>query len=317
MKMTTKHGINALAVALAAFAMACTDATSPARTLAVDGVSGTVTTSPTFTLPAGMASWGTVRVCKTIAADDPAQTFSFTATVTPLIPPGAALAPINFNIDALPNQTVCANPYVSTKNGAQLDQIVVVENGPPTDWTLTNIDVLRTLSGFGYLPPAPGMTDTESEATLTATVYSNNDMARTVTFTNDFTTTGCTYTKGWYRNHGSSTVIAVDGRSVTDAQAIFNATPGKPGGVTFEGNNTLLNLYQQFLAALNNLGGDANEDDGPAAVDAAIDDVQAGTSDGPGLVITTTLTQTEMSDLIGVLSAFNEGDYAGWPHCTD
>jgi hypothetical protein len=167
--------------------------------------------------------------------------------------------------------------------------------------------------------PRRAWTDAFSVANRQATVYVNGDMARRVTFTNHFTpppVTGCTYTKGWYRNNGSSTVIAVDGRSIAEAQAIFNATPGKPGTVTFGGDNTLLNLYQQLLAALNNLGGDANEDNGPAAVDAAIDAAQNGTG-GSGTNITTTLTQTEMSDLINTLSAFNEGTFQGWPHCDD
>jgi len=127
---------------------------------------------------------------------------------------------------------------------------------------------------------------------------------------------GCTYTKGWYRNNGSETVIAVDGRTKAQAQAIFAATPGKPGDVTWQGGNDVLNLYQQLLAALNNLGGDANEDNGPAAVDAAIDAAQNGTG-GTGLAITTTLTQQQVSDLIDVLSDFNEGTFTGWPHCDD
>jgi hypothetical protein len=133
-------------------------------------------------------------------------------------------------------------------------------------------------------------------------------------------TTGCTYTKGWYQNkNGAPTVIAVDGRTKSEAQQIFAATPGQPGNVTWGDDNkpnNLLNLYQQFLAALQNLGGDANEDAGPADVDAAIDAVQAGTG-GTGLNITTTLTDTQISDLIDVLSAFNEGQFAGWPHCED
>jgi hypothetical protein len=64
----------------------------------------------------------------------------------------------------------------------------------------------------------------------------------------------CTYTKGWYRNNGASSVTAVDGRTADEARAIFDATPGKPGGVTFGGDNSLLNLYQQYLAALLNGG---------------------------------------------------------------
>jgi len=127
----------------------------------------------------------------------------------------------------------------------------------------------------------------------------------------------CTYTKGWYQNpNGAPTVIAVDGRTKEQAQAIFAATPGQPGGVTWQGGNNTLNLYQQLLAALNNLGGDANEDAGPPAVDAAIDAAQAGTG-GTGLDITTTLTPDQVGDLADTLSAFNEGQFPGFPHCDD
>lgn len=128
---------------------------------------------------------------------------------------------------------------------------------------------------------------------------------------NPITQVGCTYTKGWYRNNGSSTVIAVDGRSIAEAQAIFKATPGKPNGVTWGADNNNLNLYQQLLAALNNLNGDATA--GPAAVDAAIAAALAATS-GTGLNIVVA-AGTDVSGLISVLSAFNEGEYAGWRHC--
>jgi hypothetical protein len=120
---------------------------------------------------------------------------------------------------------------------------------------------------------------------------------------------GCTFTKGWYRNKGSSTVTAVDGRTKTEAQAIFAATPGQPGGVTWQGSNDVLNLYQQLLAAILN-GGTS----GPAATQAAIIAAQAGTG-GTGLNITTTLTQQQISDLINALSAFNEGTLPNFPHC--
>lgn len=134
-------------------------------------------------------------------------------------------------------------------------------------------------------------------------VYHNNPVQQT----------GCTYTKGWYRNNGSSTVIAVDGRSIAEAQAIFKATPGKPNGVTWGADNNNLNLYQQLLAALNNLNGDATG--GPPAVDAAIAAALAATS-GSGLSIIVA-AGTDVSGLISVLSAFNEGTYGGWPHCGD
>jgi len=126
---------------------------------------------------------------------------------------------------------------------------------------------------------------------------------------------GCTYTKGWYRNkNGSQTIDAtVDGRTIAQQQAIFDATPGKPGGVTWNGNNNNLNLYQQLLAAINNLNGDLTG--GPPAVDAAIAAALAATG-GTGLNITVA-AGTNVSGLISVLSAFNEGTYDGFPHCGD
>jgi len=122
---------------------------------------------------------------------------------------------------------------------------------------------------------------------------------------------GCTYTKGWYRNNGSNTIIAVDGRTIGQQQQIFDATPGKPGNVTWGDDNNNLNLYQQLLAALNNLDGNATA--GPAAVDAAVAAALLATS-GSGTTIVVA-PGTDVSGLISVLSAFNEGEYAGWPHC--
>lgn len=128
--------------------------------------------------------------------------------------------------------------------------------------------------------------------------------------------TGCTYTKGWYRNNGSSTIIALaDGLSTSQQQQVFNATPGQPGLVTWTGGNNTLNLYQQLLAAINNLGGD--ETAGPAALDAAIAAAKAGTNvtTNNGGVQIGLVAGTDVSGLIATLSSFNEGNVAGWPHC--
>jgi hypothetical protein len=145
-------------------------------------------------------------------------------------------------------------------------------------------------------------------------LFLNHFHGYVVTYNNVFTPpppppTGCTYTKGWYRNNGSNTVTAVDGRSKAEAQKIFDATPGKTGGVTWQGSNDVLNLYQQLLAAI--LNGGKN---GPQAVKDAIAAAEAGTG-GTGLAITTNLNQTQVSALINTLSSFNEGTFRGWPHC--
>ena len=313
-----------MALAIAAFAMACADsATAPRRALLPDGIALAISTTVIDfqgggSYPTGVAD-GYVVLCKT---GDAAGTFNFTVAQT-----GGATTNVTRTLGAGGGTDCGTGPaFTSAISGnGDPDQVVITE-ATQANWAVTGVDIVQYLARgiFGPDPgpggyTAPRLDDAFSVANRQATVYVNGDMARRVTFTNHFTpppVTGCTYTKGWYRNNGSSTVIAVDGRSIAEAQAIFNATPGKPGTVTFGGDNTLLNLYQQLLAALNNLGGDANEDNGPAAVDAAIDAAQNGTG-GSGTNITTTLTQTEMSDLINTLSAFNEGTLQGWPHCDD
>lgn len=310
-----------MALAIAAFAMACADsATGPQRSLLPDGAAKAITQNLIDfagggSYPTGLAD-GVVRLCKTA---NEGGTFNFTVTSAG----GGTIVAAPQIVIGAGGGTECLTVYTSDLTGNETpDEVEITEGAlPSADWALTNIDVVQHL-GLGIFNSG-GYTgflgDTESEAGMVANVFVNGDMARTVTFTNTFTPPEvdiCTFTKGWYRNNGSSTVIAVDGRSIAEAQAIFNATPGKPGTVDFGGDATLLNLYQQLLAALNNLGGDANADDGPDAVDDAIADALAGT-DGSGTTITTTLTQDEMSDLIDTLSAFNEGTFLGFPHCDD
>jgi hypothetical protein len=209
--------------------------------------------------------------------------------------------------------TIVSSPITIQPNTC----IVVVEDDSPSgagsDVTVTETNASNLTSITGQRISTVTGTTTISGPTNPFTDFINSIHGVVLTFTNTVTT-GCTFTKGWYRNKGSNTIIAVDGRTIGQEQAIFDATPGKPGDVTFGDDNTLLNLYQQLLAALNNLGG--NPTAGPAAVDAAVAAALAGTG-GTGLNITTTLTHEQMSDLIDVLSDFNEGSFTGWPHCDD
>ena len=163
--------------------------------------------------------------------------------------------------------------------GYQLDGVTL---NPPEDCTYTNGGDLFLNHFHGYV----------------------------ITYNNVFTPPGrCTYTKGWYRNNGAETITGVDGLTTTVEAAFFAATPKNTGSVSFVGSNDLLNLYQQLLAALENGGAS-----GPAAVQAAITAAQAGTT-VTGTVLTTTLTQDEISALIVTLSAYNEGTFPGFPHC--
>jgi hypothetical protein len=176
-------------------------------------------------------------------------------------------------------------------------------------------NVVSSVTGCVFIGN-PGGIDAAPCAFNPTSRFINQFHGYVITYTNTFTpppppSTGCTFTKGWYRNNGSNTIIAVDGRTIGQEQQIFDATPGKPGNVTWGANNNNLNLYQQLLAALNNLGGNATA--GPAAVDAAVAAALAATS-GSGTTIVVA-PGTDVSGLIDVLSAFNEGTFTGWPHC--
>lgn len=159
-----------------------------------------------------------------------------------------------------------------------------------------------------------GAASPEVDCTYTngGNIFLNSFHGYVITYDNQFTPppSGCTFTKGWYRNNGLGTVTAQDGRTLADTKTILQATPGKPLNVNFGGDNLLLNLYQQYLSAL--LNGGAS---GPTDVVNALADVANGTG-GSGLTITTTLTQTEISALTTTLTNFNEGTFPNFPHCS-
>lgn len=208
--------------------------------------------------------------------------------------------------------------HIALASGGVNATVTVVEAGIPAGIDFDH--VLKYQNDAGTITSS---TSTTNSATVQVGGVTVASLGASITFFNvpEPPPSGCTYTKGWYQNkNGAPTVIAVDGRTIAEAQAIFAATPGQPGGVTWgvgaltnNKPNNLLNLYQQFLAALQNLGGDANEDNGPPAVDAAIDAVQAATG-GSGLYISM-VAGTDVGALTGVLASFNEGAFADWPHC--
>lgn len=128
--------------------------------------------------------------------------------------------------------------------------------------------------------------------------------------------TGCTNTTTWYRTKGSESItLVLDARQPDSQRAIFAATPGKTGGVTWDGGKEVLDLYQQLLAAWNNVGG--YSDAGPADVDAAIAGALAVTAGyGTNIDLVGTPTKREIKALIDILSAFNAGKYDGWARCS-
>ena len=311
----THRRLASLLIAVAAFTVACSDsATAPARTLIGNAPALAINKVTVTQFPPGFTTFGLfagdVLLCKDANA---AGSFGFNVAVN-----GGNPTHVVIQVTT-PGTPVCTLVFHSLKNNQpDPDVVVITEDANQTNWALTSINTTQYVGPGTYA--APRLDDAEDLGNRKVTVYINNDMARKTTFTNTFTeppVTGCVYTKGWYRNkNGSPTVIAVDNRTKAEAQAIFAATPGKPNGVSWGSDNLLLNLYQQLLAALENLGGNANAHNGPQAVDDAIDAALAGTG-GTGLDITTTLTHDEMAALVTTLSSFNEGQFSGFPHCPD
>jgi len=223
----------------------------------------------------------------------------------------ATATPGTYNLSLAAGQCVIIYTRPVTPNTFSDPNVtaVVTENAGPT---LVSVTVSP--------PDVGGPLSTANLAGRSATLNFNMFHDAIATFTNapPPPPTGCTYTKGWYRNNGSETIIALaDGLTKAQQQAIFDATPGKPGNITWSGDNNTLNLYQQLLAAINNLGGNLTA--GPAAVDAAVAAAIAGTNvTGSGTTLNIALVgNPDVSGLIETLSSFNEGDFAGWPHCED
>jgi hypothetical protein len=227
-------------------------------------------------------------------------------------------------VNSLPSGAPGAT-QVSVTNGtceiAFEDGNATVTNG--TEVTITEVpaaNTVQTLTTCKFKGAGdPGETD--CSLSVAASRFVNAYHGYTITYNNAFTPppSGCTYTKGWYQNkNGEPTIIAgVDGRTILDQIKIFNASPGQPGDVTWGTNNkpnNLLNLYQQLLAAINNLNG--NPLGGPPSVDAAIAAALAATTGGPGTHIGLVGTP-DIGALITPLSDFNEGNVAGFPHCSD
>jgi hypothetical protein len=121
----------------------------------------------------------------------------------------------------------------------------------------------------------------------------------------------CTYTKGFYRNHADVTAAVIAGMggsvqvgnaSLTAAQAqdVLNATPGKPGDVTFTSND-LLNLAQQLITAeLNAARGSTPVP--TAAIAAANAAITVGIAGG---TIALSSSASNIGDLITPLDGFN------------
>jgi hypothetical protein len=188
MKMSMKHG--ATVACLALVVVACADpATGPSRTLISDVASPAVVLTPIDfrnggTYPTGLAD-GVVLLCKT---GDAAGTFQFSVSVN-----GGTPTTVTRTLSG-PGATDCGNNVPVFRSppmtGNAVPALVVITEAAQANWVVQNIDINQVVAKFiydngGYT--APRLDDSFNTTTGTANVYINGDMARVVTFTNDFT----------------------------------------------------------------------------------------------------------------------------------
>ena len=292
MRMNRKAALSASAILGVAVLAACSDSpTAPTARTAFIAKSSFAVGDLTNSTP----QVGTIKVCK---AGNVGGSFDVTRTAV-----GTSAGTVSG-----------LNTLIATGEC----RIVALDDSPSdngSNVTITEDAAANTVSavtGCVFIGGEPPVVDGNPCAFNPGARFINHFHGYVVTYTNTFTppSTGCTFTKGWYRNNGSNTVTAVDGRTKAEAQTIFDATPGKPKGVSWGADNNNLNLYQQLLAAI--LNGGLN---GPQATKDAIAAAQAATG-GTGLTITVA-AGTDVSGLIDALTAFNEGTLPGWPHCPD
>lgn len=179
-----------LAVALSAFAVACSDPAAPTtRTLPLNTPSHIIVTpTPAETSP---VPFGSVELCKT---SNVAGTFGFTTSTTAASGTRLDEGAVDVSI-TIPagGGTVCKIAYSGStlSNAGGADAVTIVENAHAVP--LTNIDIIQYLHPdpqYGDPLSAPRLNDTENEGTRTAVAKINSDMARRVTFTNTQAPTG-------------------------------------------------------------------------------------------------------------------------------
>jgi len=174
-----------LTVAMAAFAVACSDPMVPTRALVSGTVSAAVTPHPIdFSLggvyPPNLAD-GVLRLCKVANATG---SFAFTWSLNgaqPVAIPGGDL------IVTTPGVPACRTIYTSQAvNGTDFETVVITEAADQTNWALTGRDVDQYF-GAHVVYAAPRLDDEDDTGARSVTVYLTDDLAKLVTFTNTFT----------------------------------------------------------------------------------------------------------------------------------
>ncbi len=222
-----------------------------------------------------------------ICADGATATFSI--TLTPVGGAPTLSNPANVTIPA----GTCQVVHTNTLGAGQFERVTVTQISPATAGgvTCSSVANLGTLSCSGNV----------------ATFEVNSFHGAIAIFTNTASVPkGCTYTQGWYKNQGASTLPA--GNFFLSGQTYLQVLNTPP-----KGGNVYYILAHQYIAASQNvkrIGG------APASVCADLARAKSyfmvATPNGP---IPAGFTAAELNAIASRLDSFNNGNSAGYPHC--
>jgi hypothetical protein len=210
-------------------------------------------------------------------------------------------------------------------NGNVVVSWTVTSNGFPATFTLDDSSGPQGSgslnSGDGFSVSGSFIPTSTSPDTVTANITWSDGFVGgepspvSVTLPTNCAPSGvCTYTKGFYRNHPDVTASIIGAGTVQvgnvalnagQAQQVLDATPGKPGKVTFTSND-LLNLAQQLITAeLNVVRGSTPA---PTSAIAAANAAITATTNGGGVQLS---ASGDVGSLITPLDNFNSSDDCG------
>lgn len=237
---------------------------------------------------------GTLKICKNeLGPDHEGMTFSYSVE-------GVA-DPV------VVREGQCSSPMTMAAGDVAVDEDV------PAGWQVTAIGST----------PTGRVSDVDlAEGSAVATVVANS--VTEVNYTNAPVPPqpdgGCTLTQGFWKNHPEAVEQALENGDVMLGSDVLTAEEIEDVLATSGGSNYWYKLAHQLLAAqLNVLASDGGT--APEEVQAAIEAAQqffATDADGPDKpsdTVTHDGTTWTLSELNAVLTAFNEGEDEGWPHC--
>lgn len=243
-----------------------------------------------------------IDVCK--AASSPAGTYTFSATRAGNLNDGDVFVPaVSVTLPNAGGHDACATMYTRTQADSpspDFPVVLTIVEEPAAGTILADITVVGSADTGPITDPAPVI----DIANRTVSVAMNAFHDATVTFFN-VAGRGCTYSQGWYKNPGASTLPAGDfALSGASYLTVLRTAP--------RGGNVYYVLAHQYIAASLNFAAGAGS---APAVDAALAGAAAYFSVAtPANSLPAGYTKSQVNAWASTLDDYNNG-LLGPAHC--